>query len=117
RAIIRPSIGALSPTYRKPHTYRQRPAALTGAMPSNDLAVGPISAAEHLAFVRAQRSVSFLQTPAWARVKTAWRSESLGWFDGRQLIGAGLVLHRPVPGLKRWTLAYLPEGPVIDWTA
>lgn len=86
-------------------------------MPHSDLAVGPISAAEHLAFVRAQRSVSFLQTPAWARVKTAWRSESLGWFDGRQLIGAGLVLHRPVPGLKRWTLAYLPEGPVIDWTA
>jgi vancomycin resistance protein VanK len=80
------------------------------------LAVGPISAAEHLAFVRAQRSVSFLQTPAWGRVKTEWRSESLGWYDGRQLVGAGLVLHRPVPRLDRYTLAYLPEGPVIDWT-
>lgn len=76
----------------------------------------PISAAEHLAFVRAQRSVSFLQTPAWGRVKTEWRSESLGWFDGRQLVGAALVLHRPVPRLERFTLAYLPEGPVIDWT-
>ncbi|MGP4012505.1 lipid II:glycine glycyltransferase FemX [Streptomyces sp. 4N124] len=78
--------------------------------------VRPISAAEHVAFVRAQRSVSFLQTPAWGRVKTEWRSESLGWFDGRRLVGAGLVLHRPVPRLDRFTLAYLPEGPVIDWT-
>lgn len=78
--------------------------------------VRPISAAEHLAFVRAQRSVSFLQTPAWGRVKTEWRSESLGWYDGPRLVGAGLVLHRPVPRLQRYTLAYLPEGPVIDWT-
>ncbi|WP_350276366.1 peptidoglycan bridge formation glycyltransferase FemA/FemB family protein [Kribbella sp. HUAS MG21] len=79
------------------------------------LVVRPISAAEHLAFVRAQRSVSFLQTPAWAQVKTEWRSESLGWYDGTSLVGAGLVLHRPVPRLERFTLAYLPEGPVIDW--
>ncbi|MFJ8827989.1 lipid II:glycine glycyltransferase FemX [Streptomyces sp. NPDC102467] len=78
--------------------------------------VRPISAAEHMAFVRAQRSVSFLQTPAWGRVKTEWRSESLGWFDGRRLVGAGLVLHRPVPRLDRLTLAYLAEGPVIDWS-
>jgi lipid II:glycine glycyltransferase (peptidoglycan interpeptide bridge formation enzyme) len=80
------------------------------------LTVEPISAAEHLAFVTTQRSVSFLQTPAWALVKTEWRSESLGWYDGRRLVGAGLVLHRPVPRLDRFTLAYLPEGPVIDWS-
>ncbi|MFJ3419334.1 lipid II:glycine glycyltransferase FemX [Streptomyces sp. NPDC086082] len=80
------------------------------------LSVEPISSAAHLAFVRAQRSVSFLQTPAWGSVKTEWRSESLGWYDGRQLVGTGLVLHRPVPKLDRCTLAYLPEGPVIDWT-
>jgi lipid II:glycine glycyltransferase (peptidoglycan interpeptide bridge formation enzyme) len=80
------------------------------------LTVESISAAEHLAFVRTQRSVSFLQTPAWGRVKTEWRSESLGWYDGRLLVGAGLVLHRPVPRLERFTLAYLAEGPVIDWT-
>ncbi|WP_406055570.1 lipid II:glycine glycyltransferase FemX [Kribbella sp. NBC_00889] len=80
------------------------------------LTVQPIGAAEHLAFVQAQRSVSFLQTPAWGSVKTEWRSESLGWYDGRRLVGAGLVLHRPVPRLERYTLAYVPEGPVIDWT-
>ncbi|WP_436791864.1 lipid II:glycine glycyltransferase FemX [Yinghuangia sp. YIM S10712] len=83
---------------------------------SRTLAVAPISAAEHLAFVRTRRSVSFLQTPAWGRVKTEWRSESLGWYDGPLLVGAGLVLHRPVPRLERFTLAYLPEGPAIDWT-
>ena len=78
--------------------------------------VGPITAAEHLAFAQTQRSVSFLQTPGWGRVKTEWRSESLGWYDAGQLVGAGLVLHRPVPRLERYTLAYLPEGPAIDWT-
>jgi vancomycin resistance protein VanK len=80
------------------------------------LTVRPISAEEHLAFVARQRSVSFLQTPAWGRVKTEWRSESLGWHDGRQLFGTALVLYRPVPHLGRYTLAYLPGGPAIDWT-
>lgn len=80
------------------------------------LTVGAISAAEHVAFVQAQRAVSFLQTPAWAGVKSEWRSESLGWFSGSELVGAALVLHRPVPLLPNRTLAYLPEGPVIDWT-
>ena len=45
---------------------------------------------QHLAFVRAQRSASFLQTPAWGRVKSEWRHESLGWYDGDRLAGAGL---------------------------
>jgi len=81
-----------------------------------NVTVRPISAAEHLSFVRTRPSVSFLQTPAWGRVKTEWRSESVGWFDGPRLVGAGLVLYRPVPRLDRFTLAYLPEGPAIDWT-
>jgi lipid II:glycine glycyltransferase (peptidoglycan interpeptide bridge formation enzyme) len=82
--------------------------------------VRPISPEQHLAFVRAQRSTSFLQTPAWARVKAEWRAESLGWFAGDDLVGAGLVLHRAIPVPKvpiHRTLAYLPEGPVIDWAA
>ena len=41
------------------------------------------SEAEHLAFVEAQRSASFLQTPAWGAVKGEWRRESLGWFRRR----------------------------------
>ncbi|WP_370864941.1 lipid II:glycine glycyltransferase FemX [Nocardioides agariphilus] len=91
---------------------------------TSDLSVRAISPEQHLAFVRAQQTTSFLQTPAWAKVKPEWRAESLGWFAGDDLVGAGLVLHRaiPVPSpLSRLridrTLAYLPEGPVIDWGA
>jgi vancomycin resistance protein VanK len=80
------------------------------------LAVSRISPGQHQAFVEAQRSVSFLQIPEWGAVKTEWRSESLGWYDGPRLVGAGLVLHRPVPRLDRYTLAYLPQGAVIDWS-
>ncbi len=81
------------------------------------LVVRAISPEEHLAFVASRRSVSFLQTPAWAKVKTEWRGESLGWVRDGEIVGAALVLHRPVPKLKRFTLAYLPEGPVLDWSA
>jgi lipid II:glycine glycyltransferase (peptidoglycan interpeptide bridge formation enzyme) len=79
------------------------------------LSVRTITAAEHVAFNQSQPSVSFLQTPAWGTVKSEWRSESIGWFDGTRLVGAGLVLYRQLPKVKRY-LAYLPEGPVIDWT-
>jgi lipid II:glycine glycyltransferase (peptidoglycan interpeptide bridge formation enzyme) len=80
------------------------------------LTVRPIPAADHLAFLREQSWASFLQTPAWATVKSEWRGESLGWYDGDRLVGAALVLYRQLPRLKRF-LAYLPEGPVIDWAA
>ena len=83
---------------------------------TNAPTVRPISREQHLAFVRAQPWTSFLQTPAWATVKPEWRAESLGWFSGPDLVGAGLVLHRNLPRLPR-SLAYLPEGPVVDWTA
>jgi lipid II:glycine glycyltransferase (peptidoglycan interpeptide bridge formation enzyme) len=73
------------------------------------LTVGPISGVEHLAFVQFQRSVSFLQTPAWSRVKTVWRSESLGWYDGRRLVGAGLV-PAPPGAAARALHACLPGG-------
>jgi lipid II:glycine glycyltransferase (peptidoglycan interpeptide bridge formation enzyme) len=93
---------------------------VTTASPHGPLDVRPISADDHLAFVRSRSSVSFLQTPAWAAVKNEWRGESIGWFDGArpagdQLVGAALVLYRQLPRVKRY-LAYLPEGPDIDWT-
>ncbi|MFB7763899.1 MULTISPECIES: lipid II:glycine glycyltransferase FemX [Streptomyces] len=83
--------------------------------PARRLTVVPITTTEHLAFIRARTSVSFLQTPAWGRLKSEWRSESLGWYENGRLVGAGLVLHRPVPRLQRWTLAYLAQGPAIEW--
>ncbi len=80
------------------------------------LGVRPISADEHLAWIRGQDSVSFLQTPAWATVKRDWDAESLGWFEDDRLVAAALVLYRQVPKVKRY-LAYLPEGPALDWSS
>ena len=84
-----------------------------------DLRVRRISDAEHLDYIASRPSVSFLQTPAWGRVKTDWASQSVGWFDATErLVGAGLVLLRRAPGLPRGmprNFAYLPEGPDIPW--
>ena len=81
----------------------------------NPIDVRTISAADHLGFLRSRASASFLQTPAWGAVKQEWVSESIGWFRGDELVGAGLVLYRQLPKVKKY-LAYLPEGPVIDWS-
>ncbi|MCZ9341078.1 aminoacyltransferase, partial [Streptomyces sp. TRM76130] len=76
-----------------------------------------ITREEHSAFVATRPSVSHTQVPSWGDVKPDWRAESLGWFDGEgRLVGAGLVLLRPLPRVRRY-FAYLPEGPVIDWGA
>ena len=91
-----PSVRPISPTEHRDHL-----AGLPSARRSHGGAERP--------------TVSFLQTPGWAKVKSEWRSESIGWFDddGRQ-VGVALVLYRQLPKLKRF-LAYLPEGPVVDW--
>lgn len=68
-----------------------------------------------LEFIAARGSASFLQTPAWARVKSEWRGERIGFYDGAELTGVGLILYRKLPKLPRY-LAYLPEGPVLDWS-
>jgi vancomycin resistance protein VanK len=94
------------------------------------LTVRAITAEEHLAVIRAQakpsggtpgRSASFLQTPAWAAVKPEWKAESIGWVarsatGHEDLVGAALVLYRQLPKVRRY-LAYLPEGPLIDWAS
>lgn len=80
------------------------------------LAVRTISAQQHARWLRTRPSVSFLQLPSWSDVKVGWRSESVGWFDGDRQVGAALILHRPVPKVRRRSLAYIPEGPVLDWT-
>ncbi len=97
-------------------------------MTSEALTVRTITAQEHLALIRSLSrpaagtpagSASFLQTPAWAAVKPEWRAESIGWFTrsptgNEEIVGAALVLYRQVPKVKRY-LAYLPEGPLVDW--
>lgn len=78
------------------------------------LTVREVPEADHRAYVASQPSASFLQTPAWGRVKAEWERASLGWFRGEEMVGAGLVLLRPLPRVRRY-LAYLPEGPLLDW--
>lgn len=81
------------------------------------LTLRTISREQHLAYIQSLPSASHCQVPAWADVKTEWRSENLGWFDKNgEIVGAGLVLYRQLPKIKRY-LAYLPEGPVINWYA
>ena len=70
-------------------------------MSSPVLTVRTITPEQHLDFLRRWTAeggaASFLQTPAWGEVKSEWRRESLGWFDGGDLVGAGLVLYRQLP--------------------
>ncbi len=54
-------------------------------------------------------------------MKPEWKAESIGWVSrsstgGESLVGAALVLYRQLPKVKRY-LAYLPEGPLIDWAS
>jgi lipid II:glycine glycyltransferase (peptidoglycan interpeptide bridge formation enzyme) len=97
---------------------------------SEALTVRTITAEEHLAVVQSLSkpaagtpagSASFLQTPAWAAVKPEWKAESIGWVSrsttgSESLVGAALVLYRQLPKVRRY-LAYLPEGPLLDWTS
>jgi vancomycin resistance protein VanK len=76
--------------------------------------VRPITSGEHAVFARAH-GTSFRQTPAWAKMRPGQRAESLGWFTAGELVGAALVLYRPVPGTGR-SLAHVPEGPALPWT-
>jgi lipid II:glycine glycyltransferase (peptidoglycan interpeptide bridge formation enzyme) len=78
--------------------------------------VRAISPSEHRKHLDSLSSASFLQTPGWGEVKREWHAESLGWFHHDEMVGSALVLHRRLPRIGR-SLAYLPEGPVIDWSA
>ncbi|ACU69293.1 Methicillin resistance protein [Catenulispora acidiphila DSM 44928] len=97
------------------------------------LRVRTLSREEHVAFIEertaeknAATSVSFLQCPSWGDLKTDWRAESVGWVEDAsgEVVGAALVLYRDVPIPKRdklpflrRSLAYLPEGPILDLTS
>lgn len=80
------------------------------------LRVRALSVTEYQTFLHWHGGASFLQYPSWARVKDLWRSERVGWYypEG-EIQGAGLVLYRQFPGTRKY-FAYLPEGPVVDWS-
>ncbi|MFD0006656.1 lipid II:glycine glycyltransferase FemX [Streptomyces sp. NPDC127178] len=78
------------------------------------LYVREIPRQEHLAHLRLYPDASHLQIPEWGDVKPDWLPESVGWFEGDDMVATALVLYRPLPGTRRY-LAYLPDGPAIDW--
>lgn len=85
---------------------------------STGVVVRPVTRAVHARFVHAASTVgqvSFLQSPSWADVKPGWRAAYFGWFDGGEQIGGALVLLRSPQGIRRF-FAYVPEGPILDWS-
>lgn len=84
-------------------------------MSTPSLSLRTISSREHHEHLATRPDASFLQRPEWADVKAGWRGESVGWFSGDELVGVALVLHRAAPVVRR-TLAYLPDGPVLDFS-
>ena len=100
----------------QPASASNPPSSAAGA----PLTVRAITAAEHTEFLARHPLTSFLQNPSWAKVKSEWRAQSLGIHRGDELVGAALVLGRPlpvpsrVPVLGRAFLAYVADGPVLD---
>ncbi|MFF2860508.1 lipid II:glycine glycyltransferase FemX [Streptomyces rubiginosohelvolus] len=86
------------------------------------LALGTITPETYRAFLASPEGRAlgpgFLQCPSWADVKEGWRAHLIGWGPDPQagaLRGAALVLLRQFPGTRKY-FAYLPEGPVADWS-
>lgn len=90
--------------------------------------LGPVSADTYRSFLASRTGQalgpSFLQCPSWALVKPGWRPRLLGWGVGDgsgdgsgrgEPRGVALVLLRHFPGTRK-SFAYLPEGPVTDWS-
>jgi peptidoglycan pentaglycine glycine transferase (the first glycine) len=57
-----------------------------------------------------------LQTWAWGELKArfGWRAVRLVLVEDREILSGAQVLFRPV--LPMFSLAYVPKGPLVDWT-
>ena len=78
------------------------------------LRVRPVSVETVSDFLSRRDDAAHQQWPSWGVVKSEWQHALIGWFDGDEIVGTGLVLSRrlrPTP----WSFDYLPEGPIIDW--
>ncbi|MFJ3436003.1 lipid II:glycine glycyltransferase FemX [Streptomyces cyaneofuscatus] len=99
-----------------------RPSRNGGGNRNRDVVLGPITAQTYRAFLASPHGealgAGFLQCPSWADVKEGWRAQLLGWGpdpEAGELTGVALVLLRQFPGTRKY-FAYLPEGPVADWS-
>jgi len=73
-----------------------------------------LTQSEYQDYLATQSDYSFLQTPAWGKIKTGWSFELLG-FKTTALIGVALVLYKSAPIISKYKLAYIPEGPILNW--
>ena len=55
-----------------------------------------------------------LQSSNWAKVKSGWGSELIGFFDDDQLEASCLILSRQLP--LGFTMLYIPRGLAIDYS-
>lgn len=69
------------------------------------------------AFVAAHADGHILQTSTWGELKArfGWQAAQVGITDGSQLVSGAQVLFRPLP-LRLGTIAYVPRGPLVDWS-
>ncbi len=76
-----------------------------------------ISAVEWDEFVAAHPDGHILQTPAWADLKCAfgWSAARVGIRDGGKLVAGAQMLFRPLPAAL-YNIAYIPKGPLVDWS-
>lgn len=67
-------------------------------------------------FVAQHASGHLLQTWAWGDLKEqfGWRVIRLGSVRSDQLLAGAQILFRPIP--PAFSLAYIPKGPLLDWT-
>ncbi|MET9925539.1 MULTISPECIES: peptidoglycan bridge formation glycyltransferase FemA/FemB family protein [unclassified Streptomyces] len=103
-------------------TPRNRDATPRTTSRNRDTTLRTITTETYRAFLASSAGqalgAGFLQCPSWADVKEGWSSQLLGWGpdpEAGELTGVALVLLRQFPGTRKY-FAYLPEGPVADWS-
>lgn len=67
-------------------------------------------------FVADHPAGHLLQTWDWGELKAnfGWHAVRLGLVEGGNILAGAQVLFRPVP--PAFSLAYVPKGPLVDWT-
>ncbi len=69
---------------------------------------------EYNEFVKNFPSTSFMQTPSWSKVKSAWEHDFVGLYSKEKLICGAMILKRNLFLGKK--LFYIPRGFVIDYS-
>ncbi len=75
------------------------------------------SAQQWDAFVTSQPHGHILQTSAWGELKArfGWSADRVAVTRDDRIVAGALVLFRSLP-LRLGTLAYIPKGPLVDFS-